>query len=408
MEIKILSFIPDHRIKATNVLIELSIGDYLSIANEIKDENDYQRKKVIKSGIKEQLKSDLLVGCTIPPIVLGIKESSLDSVIDYNTFNDAKFITKEFNNRNVIILDGLQRTYVLLEIYDELKKNNDKSKELQRFLEQNIRCEIYVGLSKLGILYRMLTLNTGQTTMSTRHLMEILYLDYLQIDFGGKKLIRDKEDRQVKHDLTEYKFKEIIDGYYSYIEGKEVPLPRADILDNIQTLKELEQTDEQREDFKVFFEFYDILMKKIISLSDGYEYDSDDHSISEFMLTGQPFGKSALLFFKKSQALTGLGAALYFIKKHRDLRIDAVSKEINNITISSSKGGHEIFKLLNKQFDFIRSKSKKIGNDQRYFFKILFKALFDPESESYLILDKSQDIAFKRIRERLEDTSEWD
>jgi len=405
---KILSYIPDHRIKATNVLVELNIGDYLTIARDIKDENDYQRKKVIKSGVKDQLKSDLLIGCTIPPIVLGIKESSLDKVIDYKSFSDNKFIQNEFNDRNVIILDGLQRTYVLIEIQDELKKNKSKPEVLQKFLDQKIRCEIYVGLRKLGILYRMLTLNTGQTTMSTRHLMEILYLDYLEIDFDGKKLVRDKEDRQVKHDLTEYKFKEIIDGYYSYIEGKEVPLPRADILDNIQTLKELEQTDEQKEDFKVFFEFYDVLMKKIIELSDGYTYNAEDHSISEFILSGQPFGKSALLFFKKSQPLTGLGAALFFVKKHRDLPINKISPKINEITLSGQRSGKEIFRLLNKQFDFIRNKSKKIGNDQRYFFKILFKTLFDPESESYLLLDKSQDIAFKRIRERLEDTSEWD
>lgn len=405
---KTLSFIPDHRIKATNVLVELNIEEYLSVAREIKDENDYQRKKVIKSGVKDQLKNDLLIGCTIPPIVLGIKESSLDTKIDYKTFNNIEFIDKEFKNKNVIILDGLQRTYVLLEIEDELKKGDENKEKLKKFLNQNIRCEIYVGLRKLGILYRMLTLNTGQTTMSTRHLMEILYLDYLQIDFDGKKLIRDKEDRQVKHDLTEYKFKEIIDGYYSYIEGKEVPLPRADILDNIQTLKELERTDEQKEDFKVFFEFYHKLMQKIIELSEGYTYKPEDHSISEFMLTGQPFGKKALLFFKKSQPLTGLGAALYFVKKFRDLPINKVMSKIDNISLSDQRSGKETFRLLNKQFDFIRNKSKKIGNDQRYFFKILFKTLFDPESEAYLIFDKSQDRAFKRIRERLEDTSEWD
>ena len=207
---KILSFIPDHRINAMSVLIEMSIRDYLAIAREIKDDNDYQRKKVIKSGIKDQLKSDLIIGCTIPPIVLGIKESSFEKKIDYKTFKDEGFIKREFDSRNVIILDGLQRTYVLIEIDDELKKDNNKKEILEKFQSQRIRCELYVGLSKLGILYRMLTLNTGQTTMSTRHLMEILYLDYLYIDFDGKKLIRDKEDRQVNPDLTEYKFKDII------------------------------------------------------------------------------------------------------------------------------------------------------------------------------------------------------
>ena len=185
-----------------------------------------------------------------------------------------------------------------------------------------------------------------------------------------------------------------------------MPLPRADILDNIQTLKELEQTDEEREDFKAFFEFYDSLIKKIIDLSDGYKYSAEDHSISEYTLSGQPFGKSALLFFKKSQPLTGLGAALYFVKKRRSLPINMVFPLISDIELSGDRSGQETFRLLNKHFDFIRNKSKKIGNDQRFFFKILFQNLFDPESESHLIFDKSHDLAFKRIRERLEDT--WD
>jgi hypothetical protein len=403
---EILSIIPDHRIKASNVLVTMTIEEYLKIARAIRDENDYQRKKVIKSGVKEQLKSDLLTGCTIPPIVLAIKESSLDQAINYIDFNDNDFIIQEFEKKNLIILDGLQRTYVIIEIDDDLKDHTEP-KEIEKytsFLQQTIRCEVYVGLSKLGILYRMLTLNTGQTTMSSRHLMEILYLDYSDIDIDGKKLIRDKDDKLVKPDLTEFKFKDILDGYYSYIEGKEVPLPRADILDNIQTLQELEQTDEEKEDFKKFFEFYVKLVKQIVDLSDGYEFNSDDHEITEYSLSGPPFGKNALNFFKKSQALTGLGSALYFIKKQRGKSIDSVVNELNKITLSPKKDSKETFRLLNKYFDYIRSKSKKIGNDQRYFYKIFFRYLLDPESDSYLFFDEAQDMAYQRIRERLEET----
>jgi len=402
---EIISIIPDHRIKATSVMVEITIKEYLTIARDIKDDNDYQRKKVIKSNVKEQLKSDLLEGCSIPPIVLAIKESSFNHKIDYKIFDDKKFVKEEFQNKNVIILDGLQRTYVMLEILDQFSNPKSDQKVYENFIQSKIRCEIYVGLSKLGILYRMLTLNTGQTTMSSRHLVEILYLDYLDIDLNGKKLISDKHDRAVNHDANEYKFKDVIDGYYSFIEGKEIPLSRGDILDNIQTLKELEQTDEEKENFKIFFEFYDDLLNKIISLSEGYVYSEDDHDSSEYRMAGAPFGKSALLFFKKSQALTGLGLAVFNIKKHRERTFDKIINDVKKITIAQ-KGGKEVFILFNKQFDYVKSKSKKIGNDQRFYFKIFFKHLFDPESNGYLKLDSSQDLAFKRIRERLEDS--WD
>ena len=402
---EIISIIPDHRIKATSVMVEISIKEYLTIAKEIKDDNDYQRKRVIKSNVKDQLKSDLLSGCSIPPIVLAIKESSFHSSIDYKTFNDKNFVQEEFAKKNVIILDGLQRTYVMLEIVDQFKSPGTNQATYKKFISNKIRCEIYVGLSKLGILYRMLTLNTGQTTMSSRHLMEILYLDYLDIDLGGKKLIRDKDDKSVDHNKHEYKFKDIIDGFYSFIEGKEIPLSRGDILDNIQTLKELEQTNEEKENFKIFFEFYHTLLTRIVKISDNYQFKEDDYESNEYKISGPPFGKSALLFFKKSQALTGLGAAIFNIKKHRKRPFDEIKNDVDKINITN-KDPKETFVIFNKQFDFIKSKSKKIGNDQRFYFKVFFKCLFDPDSNGYLSIDTSQDLAFKRIRERLEDS--WD
>jgi hypothetical protein len=50
------SILLDERIDALNALIEIKIGDYLSFAKNIIDNNEYQRRKVIKSKIKEILK----------------------------------------------------------------------------------------------------------------------------------------------------------------------------------------------------------------------------------------------------------------------------------------------------------------------------------------------------------------
>jgi len=407
--------VPDKRIKASNVMIELTIENYLSVARKVIDDNDYQRKKVIKSGIKAQLKSDLLRGCTIPPIVLAIKESSISKTLDFETFENENFVKQEFKKNNLLILDGLQRTYVMKEIeedyhkisqQDVFKSPGEKATEIEKynnFFNNKIRCEIYVGLSKLGILYRMLTLNTGQTTMSTRHLMEILYLDYLEMDFNGITLIRDKDNKPAGSNPNEFSFKDVLDGYYSFIEGKEVPIPRADILDNIHTLKQLDRTNEEKEDFQMFLNFFHTLLLKIIEISEDFQFDSEEYQIPELQLSAAPFGKSAFSIFKKSQALTGLGAAINNLKRNRDITVDKLFKDIINIKISDNTTGYESFKLINKHFDFIRNNSKKVGNDQRFYFKILFKNLFDPESDYHLKFDMAQENAFKRIKERLSD-----
>lgn len=399
---KVLSFIPDYRIEATNVLIEINILQYLEIASFVLEKNEYQRKKVIKSNLQETLRADLLKGCTIPPIVLAVKKDLVDAKFDFAEFNDIGYIEQVVNSKEILILDGLQRTYVMV----ELKKDIDNKKlgtiDPSKFLNLTIRAELYIGLQKLGILYRMLTLNTGQTTMSTRHLMEILYLDYLNNEIEGIKLITDKEDTPPKEDTSEFKFKEILDGYYSFIEGTEVPLERADILDNIQTIKELERTEEDKEGFKIFLLTYKKVLDKLVLLSDNFVFIEDDFKSPELELSGPPFGKNALDVFKKSQSLTGFGAALNFLRNRRTRSFGNIAVDSEEIIVEKTTG-KDIFKLINKHFDYIRNKSKKVGNDQRYYFKTFYQSLFDPESENYKKLDGSAEQAYKRIKERIED-----
>ncbi|RYE40240.1 MAG: hypothetical protein EOP48_24910, partial [Sphingobacteriales bacterium] len=213
---KVISFIPDRRIEATNVLIELTISEYLTFAREILDNNEYQRKRVIKSTIQELLKADLIKGCTIPPIVLAIKKTHMAEEFDYLTFRNAEYVTNAFDKRDLLILDGLQRTFVMLDLDNEIKSGKLKPTDPGIFYNQIIRAELYIGLKKLNILYRMLTLNTGQTTMSTRHLMEILYLDYYSAPIEGITLLTDKQDERPDETTEEFRFKEILDGYYSY------------------------------------------------------------------------------------------------------------------------------------------------------------------------------------------------
>lgn len=60
-------------------------------------------------------------------------------------------------------------------------------------LYNKLRLEVYVNINKFGVLYRMLTLNTGQTPMSVRHQIEMLYSDMLDKEINGVKLITEVE-----------------------------------------------------------------------------------------------------------------------------------------------------------------------------------------------------------------------
>jgi len=396
--IVIKSILKDERINAYNALVEISISEYLKFAKYIIDNNEFQRKKVIKSKIKEILKEDLLRNCLIPPIVLAVSNENVGTIRDENDFEYSdKIIKQAIESNEILIIDGLQRTYVMLNLEEDLIKLKSEN-ELNNFYNHKIRAEIYLGINRIGLLYRMITLNTGQTTMSTRHLMEILYLDYSRIGVDGIKLIKDKDELQIPLNTNEFNFKTILDGFNSYLEKDEGLIERTEILDNIKSLDIIKDEVENKDIFKEFILSYRLLLETISNKSNNWNYDAEHIEEQALKLSSNPFGKSALDVFKKSQVLTGFGAAIGHLKETKQISIKKIDEIIPNIFFENEDSNISFLYLL-KHLDSIKEKSKKIGNDQRYFFKFFFRSLFNPESDQYLNFNKSSDYAFNRTRE---------
>jgi len=394
------SILEDNRISAYNALVELTIREYLGFAKNVIDDNDFQRKRVIKSKIKEILTLDLLRGCIIPSIVLAISKQEVANIKNIEDFSTAsKIINESIAHNDLVIIDGLQRTYVLKSLEEDLLKKGDEE-TLQTFYNQKIRAEIYLGLSRTGLLYRMITLNTGQTTMSTRHLMEILYLDYSRVAYDGITLIKDKEDTKVDDNTKTFNFKTILDGFNSYIEKNEYVIERVDILDNIKSLEvikqqeELQKNQEEKDLFKSFLlthkAFLDILLEK----SGGWNYNAEDVPV-EYKTNSSPFGKSVLDIFKKSQAITGFGAALGFINDKSGQTLEEVKNNFSKI--DSSDDWNATFLKILKDLEKIKEQSKKIGNDQRFFFKYFFRGLLKPGSDQEFDMIAAANYAYKEV-----------
>lgn len=58
----------------------------------------------------------------------------------------------------------------------------------------------------------MLTLNTGQTPMSTRHQIEILYKNLVDTDIDGIRLVTETEGK-AKPSIHELKFKDAVEAF---------------------------------------------------------------------------------------------------------------------------------------------------------------------------------------------------
>lgn len=378
----------DNRINSLNILIEIELGEYFEISKDILKNNELQRRRVgSSSSIYNLLKSDLRQGCVIPPIVLALAVDAKPK-IDETDENLVQLINSQKDK--LIILDGLQRTYTIRDLVNEL--NEKKDPDTESILKNKLRVEIYLGINKLGILYRMLTLNTGQTPMSSRHQIEIIYSDYLRADINGITLLKEVDD-QVPNNLGEYKFKDIIDGFTSYLDRDYLSLDRTDILDNIKSLEKLATENQDSDLFKDFLTSYDHFVKKINEISNGWTLDEEN-----IRLTGLAFGKNTLKIFNKSQVMTGFGSAIgklldfKLINEVRD--VDAIIDQLQDDNIE------EHLNTLITKLDDIRAVAKKIGNDQRMYFHFFFRELFDKKSDGYMDIGKSINEAFTQYERK--------
>ncbi len=379
---KILTSTPDLKISAENHLIEMSIGEYSKIAKDILQNNDLQRKRVRTSNRSYSLlKDDIKVGCVIPPIVLAIfptKNIEQFEVIDKN--NLVKSIEK--NGHDLLILDGLQRTYTILDLLNEVEGN---SQLLEKVKSIPLRIEVYTGISKVGVLYRMLTLNTGQTPMSTRHQVEMLYSDYKN-GFDDIVFITESENR-VPIAENEFRFSDIIDGFMSYITGDYSPIDREDLVNIIKNLELLTKDDKREDLFKKLVSAYYKFKLKVNVIANGWEYEEFGE------LRKRSFGKNVNEIFIKVQTISGFGAAISFLIE------EGLVKDLNSIILLvdkiKQKNIEEALNLMIRHLDEIQINAKKIGNEQRMYFYYFIRSLFNEANDGYLDVEKSVQQAYK-------------
>ena len=387
--VQIMSRIFDGRINSWNLYVETTFRTYLGFAESIITNNNFQRKRVRTSKtVYSLLKTDLKKGCVVPPLVL--------AVMGHGEFDPMAIKDEELleyiksNTDKVVILDGLQRTYTLMDADAEMKDRSED--EYEKFLDYKLRLEVYLEINKFGVLYRMLTLNTGQTPMSLRHQLEMLYNDMLDTKIEGMVLVPDVS-KGADPSKNEFQFKNAVEGFHSYLNRNELPIDREELLENI---KMLEYMADEKIEQDLFSSFLSCYMKIFIALRNA----TGDRAVTEDELSeagigsATPFGTTVYKVFSTSQALTGFGAAIGRMKDHG---ITVSFEDLySNLNALVSQDGISWFIELLVKLDIIKVSSKKIGNAQRMFFQYFFRELLNKESDSYMDLDAAVENGYKK------------
>lgn len=370
----------DKKVNSRNIQFVIDIGSYAELAGDIINNNPYQRNRVSKSGsIYNLLKEDILKECIIPPIVL-----ASTSTLRTGSSNDELLDEVLADFSNLKILDGLQRSLSIIDVYNTNKDYFDNLAE-----KYMIRVEAYLSISDTGILYRMLTLNTGQTPMTLRHQLEILFSKYAEGGVDGVTILREVDEAAVKT-INAYRFADLIEGYTSFLERNELPIDRFDILQTVRTIKFISDESAEKIEFTDFVSSYRSLSLAFDNRFADWRYPDD---VDEDLRTNaNPFGREVYKIFNKSQPLTGFGAAI------AELMSSGVIAGLNDIDdlIPRLVFGENDLLELNKYLDDIREKAKKIGNGQRIYFKLFFKYLLDRDGSSFLNVSESLEKARNR------------
>lgn len=389
---KILSIIPDGLLHADNVLIEMTIGEYLNIGHTILDKNPYQRKRVERSTtIYSMLNNDLQRLCVIPTITLAFYDVN-NNVTRIENISNAN-IGETLQTTPLIILDGLQRTYTLLDVENALRPTlfGDEY-DIKGFLNHRIRVELYNGLSKTGVLYRMLTLNTGQSPMSKRHEIEILYAGFLERPIDG---ISFNRQASLEHDkgIDVYDFDDAIEGYTSFIDSDESVIDRMRLLSAIQRMEKLVNNDYERDMFERFIRLYNAFVHRVDDLSNHWVFNPDSDSTIKSI-----YGRDIPGIFNKSQTMSAFGAAVGQILWDRKERgMDGVDEAILGVRFTYTP--EVTMNRLLCAMQTVRNTAKKIGIAQRLFLKLFFLNLFDVSSDSFQNMEMSISNAIKQYED---------
>jgi len=381
------SWLIDKKIRGLNLSLDLTVEEYWTIAEGILTKNDLQRRREQPKGnVYTLLRRDLLQGCIMPPIILAVTEQFGGKIaplvaevvekgnVDGQTRDMLNtFIMEAIHNKELIILDGLQRSYTIKSAFEE---PSHLSKQELRY--HNIRVEIYLGLSKMGILYRMLTLNTGQTPMTFRHQLEMLYNDYLDTDKlpDGISVVREIDESRARG-LGKYKFSDVIDLFYSYSTGTAQSYDKETLVSQLKELDFLENYQPGSEDMLSLLQLYNKMVHHITEVSRNWEFVSSESPVN------RAFGVSVPSIFGKVQPMTGFGSSCKRLIKgglYKTLTdLDAVITGWSFGESDPSIGLGQLLIVLEE----IQLSAKRIGDSQRAFFELVFRELFNPDSDAY-------------------------
>lgn len=271
--IKLIDIMKDERIQCYSIMISMNTKKYLSIIEKAYANNggiEGQRiplKNRSAVRIRETMRADIKAGTVLPPIVIGCTMESLDiinKIYTENKLDESECIIDEIlNNNEISIIDGMQRTTALKEIYE-----SDKD------FQSKLRIELWITSKANNLIYRMLVLNTGQISWTLKKQLEVVFSHIkkeIEVKIPNLELIESNDGGKSNRPLK-YQVSHLVELYLNFSTRKyEVKLGEK-VAEEFAKQDVIEKSYNQKHlDYFISILKYLVDLDKIISSKNGID-----------------------------------------------------------------------------------------------------------------------------------------
>jgi hypothetical protein len=350
------------RTTTTVLYVQIEIQDYLNLVGEDFDRFEIQRTRQ-KYKAYNRMQNDILKGALLPTITLAVNPQVVNTYIKlWQHKKHSELIEKLYDSKNIYILDGLQRTYIIKDLIEDKERlKNGQKLLLEIWLEQEIK----------HLIYRLIVLNAGQKPMSMRHQVELLFMTMqgkLEEEITDLELFKEKEETR-RTRAKKLPFDRIVTAYYCFLT-KSPEEKRENIVVKQMDEFEVFNSDENLLS-KIFFDFtkylkdYVLLDEEVFRI---YEHSvepeikspknwlAEDNVINSFFSALAQFKDDKVFSKRTDKAIKFLLQSMHKAKPGSDpLALKTLSDIRKGINPKKVNVGFETRRILNSGFkEFFR------------------------------------------------------
>lgn len=363
MELEVLGKQLDLRTQAPVIYAQCSIDNYLKVVGDKFFDFSIQRRKE-KFSAYAQMKADIVNGTLLPTITLAVPIDKVAGVVEACRSGNNEVVRNTLLAAAPLnILDGLQRTYIIRDLWDSGHRfPHDQTVHLEIRAEPDLR----------HLIYRIIVLNAGQKPMSMRHQIEILSLslkDVLEREIPGLELLPEVDGgRRTKS--RKFALDRVSSAYHAFIikspEIEKQNLVAQRLSEEAILHQEVSQFGEQFLDFINVFKQYcsiDDAVESFVPDEDGglsaTSWLGNENTINAFFAAVADFGSDVERKRRIEVSLDNLRTSITYAHSDAPLGLSSFQKVISGFPSRKTNIGYATRKLILVVFkEFFRDEGR--------------------------------------------------